>query len=301
MSESSSSIGRAVVAVGAAVAVAAGVAWALAHGDSGGRTGWPTVYGAAGIAFVVQWVAFVPAYLRRTEHFYDLVGTVTYLGVTWFSVWHAGALDARALLVAGLVTVWSLRLGTFLFRRVRRAGKDGRFDEIKHDPGRFVVVWTMQGLWVFLTLAAALVVVVDAQPAALGWLDAVGVALWGVGFAFEAVADAQKSRFKQDDRHQGQFIDVGLWAWSRHPNYFGEIVLWLGVGVIALTAMSGWTYVGLVSPVFVTVLLTKVSGIPLLEARADEKWGGQPDYEAYKRRTAVLVPRPPRPRDVPAT
>ena len=114
----------------------------------------------------------------------------------------------------------------------------------------------------------------------------------GLGFAFEAVADSQKSRFRADPANKGRFIHTGLWAWSRHPNYFGEIVLWIGVAIIALPVLRGWQWVTLISPVFVTLLLTRVSGVPMLEKRADEKWGGQEDYEAYKERTPVLVPRP---------
>ena len=120
-----------------------------------------------------------------------------------------------------------------------------------------------------------------------------GVAVWAVGMLFEIVADRQKSAFKSDPANQGRFISSGLWAWSRHPNYFGEIVIWIGMAIVALPALQGWQYVTLISPVFVWFLLTKVSGVPMLEEAADERWGGQEDYEAYKRNTPVLVPRPP--------
>ena len=108
------------------------------------------------------------------------------------------------------------------------------------------------------------------------------------------MADLQKSRFRADPANRGRFISTGVWAWSRHPNYFGEIVIWVGVFVIAAPVLRGWQWVGILSPVFVTLLLTRVSGIPLLEKRADRQWGGRPEYEAYKARTSVLVPRPPR-------
>jgi steroid 5-alpha reductase family enzyme len=121
----------------------------------------------------------------------------------------------------------------------------------------------------------------------------IGLLVWGFGFAIEVAADAQKGRFRADLENKGRFIHTGLWAWSRHPNYFGEIVLWIGVAIIALPILRGWQWVTLISPIFVTVLLTRISGVPLLEKRADEKWGGQEDYEAYKARTPVLIPRPP--------
>ena len=127
----------------------------------------------------------------------------------------------------------------------------------------------------------------------LGVVAIIGLLIWAAGFGIEAAADLQKSRFRADPANKGTFIHSGLWAWSRHPNYFGEITLWIGVALIALPVLQGWQYVTLISPVFVILLLTRVSGVPLLEKRADEKWGGQEDYEAYKTRTPVLVPRPP--------
>jgi len=108
------------------------------------------------------------------------------------------------------------------------------------------------------------------------------------------VADRQKSHFKADSQNDGRFINTGLWSWSRHPNYFGEIVLWIGVAVITLPVLQGWQWLTLISPVFITLLLTRISGVPMLEARADEKWGGQEDYEIYKRSTSVPIPWPPK-------
>jgi steroid 5-alpha reductase family enzyme len=112
-----------------------------------------------------------------------------------------------------------------------------------------------------------------------------------VGFALEAVADQQKRRFRERPENAGRFIATGLWAWSRHPNYFGEILLWTGVALVALPALDGWQLATLLSPVFVTLLLTRVSGVPLLEERADARWGDDPEYLAYKKRTPLLVPR----------
>jgi steroid 5-alpha reductase family enzyme len=115
-----------------------------------------------------------------------------------------------------------------------------------------------------------------------------------VGFLFEAVADDQKRRFRANPANEGRFIASGLWAWSRHPNYFGEITLWFGIALVALPALSGWQYATLISPVFVYLLLTRISGIPLLEARAKKRWGDEPAFQAYRARTPVLFPRPPK-------
>lgn len=155
----------------------------------------------------------------------------------------------------------------------------------------FFTVWNLQGLWVTTTALAAWTAVTSAERAPLGWLAVLGVAVWMFGFGIEAVADRQTSRFKADPANQGEFIDVGLWSRSRHPNYAGEITLWIGVLIVAAPALSGWQWIGLVSPVFVTVLLTRISGVPLQEKQAQERWGDRTDYRAYRERTLVLIPR----------
>ncbi len=214
--------------------------------------------------------------------------------MTSLAVAFGPTVDARALVLLVLVVVWATRLGTYLVRRIHRAGKDDRFDAIKPSPVRFLLAWTLQGLWVSLTLAAALAAITTHRRAPLDAVAYLGVAIWLAGFAIEVIADHQKSRFRADPANRGRFIQGGLWAWSRHPNYFGEIVLWVGVALIAAPVLDGWQWVTMVSPVFVTLLLTRVSGVPMLERKACATWGGQPDYEAYKAQTPVLVPRPPR-------
>lgn len=279
----------------AVVLIGLGIA-ALA--DSGNRVvlGMPLLPALAVLAFAIQWLAFIPSYLLQTEHYYDLTGSVTYLLVVGIGL-AIGLQDgshARAILLAVLVACWALRLGSFLFRRVRRQGKDGRFDTIKTSIPRFLLAWTLQGLWVFLTLIAVLIVMgqSDAQP--LGAMALFGVVVWLCGFGMEVLADSQKAAFSAHPENRGQFIRSGLWAWSRHPNYFGEILLWLGVAIVAMPVFQGGEWLGLLSPLFVYVLLTKVSGVPLLEQRADEKWGDDPAYLAYRDNTPVLFPRPPR-------
>ncbi|MBB1513327.1 DUF1295 domain-containing protein [Tessaracoccus sp. MC1627] len=273
-----------VVLIGALVALA---------GSQGGATvaGIPVFAMAVAAAFVIQWVVFIPSFAAQTERFFDLTGSLTYISITVAIVLLTPGVDARALLLAALVLVWAARLGTFLFRRVHRAGKDDRFDELKPSLIRFLNVWTLQGLWVTLTAAAAWVSITSATRVGLDWFALVGFVVWAVGFGIEIVADQQKGRFNADPARKGGFISTGLWARSRHPNYFGEIVLWTGVAIIALPTLQGWQWVALISPLFVALLLTKVSGIPLLERKADAKWGGQPDYEAYKAGTPVLLPK----------
>ncbi len=262
--------------------------------SQGGATvaGIPVFALCVGLAFLIQWLVFIPAYLLQSERFFDLTGSLTYISVTVIALLLSAVVDARSVLLLGLVVIWAVRLGTFLFRRIQKAGKDARFDELKTSFPRFLLVWTLQGLWVTLTLAAAMAAITTTVRKDLGLFALVGFVVWLVGISFEAMADAQKNRFREDPANKGRFIDSGLWAWSRHPNYFGEIVLWIGVAIIALPVLRGWQWVTLMSPVFVILLLTRISGVPMLEKRADEKWGGQEDYEAYKARTPVLIPRP---------
>jgi steroid 5-alpha reductase family enzyme len=282
---------RAVIAVIAACLIGAGMAWA---GSQGG-------YSVAGIgifaiavvgAFVVQWIVFVPSFWARTERFFDLTGSLTFIGMTAVIVILTPMMDARGWMLAVMVVVWAARLGAFLFSRVRRSGGDGRFDELKESLLRFGQVWTLQGLWVTMTAGAAWIAITSQHRVGIDPFAVIGLIVWLIGLGFEVVADLQKSGFKADPAHAGRFIDTGVWSWSRHPNYFGEILLWIGVAIVTLPVLQGWQWVALASPVFVAALITKVSGIPLLEAKADAKWGGQPDYEAYKAKTSVLIPRP---------
>ncbi|MEM7500612.1 MAG: DUF1295 domain-containing protein [Pseudomonadota bacterium] len=274
------------------IAIGALVAWA--GSDGGDRIGSVPVFALCGaLAFGINWLAFVPSAIAQSEHYYDLTGGITYITVMAVAVAFSQALDTRALLIAAMVMLWAIRLAGFLFLRISKSGKDSRFDEIKTQPGRFLVAWTLQGLWVLLTAAAALAVVTGGVREPLGAIGIAGIGVWVLGMSIEILSDRQKSAFKADPANADRFIDTGLWAWSRHPNYFGEIVLWLGIAIVALEVLQGWQWVTLISPVFVTLLLTKVSGVPMLEDKADERWGGQPDYEAYKARTPVLILRPP--------
>jgi steroid 5-alpha reductase family enzyme len=274
------------------ILIVIGLLVALAGSQGGNRVaGIPVFALLVGLAFLIQWLVFIPAYWRQTEKFFDLTGSLTYITVSTLALFLSAGVDGRAILVWALVVIWAVRLGTFLFSRIKKAGKDDRFDEIKPSFIRFLNVWTIQGLWVTFTMAAALVTITTANRKELDLFALIGFLVWVFGFTMEVVADYQKSRFNTNPNNKGKFIQTGLWSRSRHPNYFGEIVLWIGVMIIALPVLQGWQWVALISPVFVTLLLTRVSGIPLLEKKADQKWGGQTDYEAYKKGTPVLIPR----------
>jgi steroid 5-alpha reductase family enzyme len=279
--------------VAGSVAVAAAVGFAGSWG--GPRLGAIPVFAlCVALAFAINWLVWIPASLWRTERFYDLTGSVTFVAVTSLALVAAPGPDGEAsvwrVMLAAMVVVWAVRLGSFLFVRVRRDGSDGRFDKIKVHPLAFLATWTLQALWVSMTAAAALAAITVADGLGGVWA-ALGVIVWLIGFAIEVVADTQKRWFRADPANAGRFISTGLWSRSRHPNYFGEILLWSGVALMAVPTLSGWRWVVLISPVFVWLLLTRVSGVPLLEARAAARFGDDPAYGAYVKHTPVLVPR----------
>ncbi|MCJ7625308.1 MAG: DUF1295 domain-containing protein [Anaerolineaceae bacterium] len=283
---------RSIIAIPIIILIAVGIAFAGSQG-SNNVSGIPLFGLCVALAFIIQWIAFIPAYIKQTEKFFDLTGSLTYITVVVIAVLLSPNVDARSLLLLGMISVWAIRLGSFLFKRIRAAGEDRRFREIKTSFARFLLTWTLQGLWVTFSLAAALAAITSVRRVELGIFALVGFLVWLLGFGIEVIADWQKSSFKSAPENAGKFINVGLWSWSRHPNYFGEIVLWIGIAIIALPVLSGWGWLTLISPVFIIILLTRISGVPMLEARAEQKWAGQVDYEAYKARTSVLIPLPP--------
>lgn len=245
---------------------------------------------AAGIALVLQWIAFVPSLLASTERYYDLMGGITYVSLTVLLLLLTPAVASIGWFLGLMVIAWSTRLASFLFARARGAD-DQRFDDIKKNPGRFLVTWTLQGLWVVAVASPAWVAITTTKDPGLPVLFWVGLIIWIVGFSIEIAADRQKKTFRADPANKGQFITTGLWSRSRHPNYFGEILLWTGLTIAATSTFVGWQWIALISPIVTALLLTKVSGIPMLEKKADERWGGQEDYEQYKASTPVLIPR----------
>ncbi|MFT4614701.1 MAG: steroid 5-alpha reductase family enzyme [Bacteroidia bacterium] len=269
--------------------VATAIAWA--GSDGGVMLGsLPLMAVVVVMVFVIQWLAFIPAYKYQTERFYDLTGSLTYIAATLLALVGASVYDLRSALLATFIIIWAVRLGSFLFVRISQDGRDSRFDKIKPSPTLFFRTWSLQGLWVAVTAGAALAAITSAESVALSVMDSFGIALWVFGFGMEVIADRQKRLFRQVQGPE-KFITSGLWSRSRHPNYFGEITLWLGIAVLAMPALQGWQIVTLVSPVFVYLLLTRVSGVAMLEHISDRRWGEDPEYVAYKANTPVLVPR----------
>ncbi|MDC3106730.1 DUF1295 domain-containing protein [SAR86 cluster bacterium] len=257
-------------------------------------SGISLIYFCCAFIFLAQWLVFIPSYIFETEHYFDLTGSLTYVSVTLLAILFTVDISLRDILLALFVWIWAFRLGSFLFIRVKKAGSDGRFDLMKKDFWWFLMTWTIQGLWVFLTLAMALAAISSESKMAIDIFAVIGTLIWIFGFSIEVIADQQKTNFKDDPANKDSFITVGLWSWSRHPNYFGEMVLWIGIAVIAFPVLIGWQLVALISPIFVIFLLTRISGITMLESRGYKKWKDDPAYIDYLERTSVLVPFPPK-------
>ena len=255
-------------------------------------TGIDNVLRVVILAFLIQWVAYIPAYVFQTEKFYDLTGSLTYLSVTWYALILASGDFANAnvanTVIVLLISLWALRLGSFLFMRIHKDGEDKRFRTIKPSATQFFMTWTLQGLWVSLCSMCALTAISSDTGVVVNALFYFGLGLFVLGFSTEIVADNQKSKFRSFPENRDKFITTGLWAKSRHPNYFGEIVLWAGIAVMSFSSLEGWQYLTLISPLFTYILLVYVSGVRMLEARADKKWGHDEDYKKYKSNTPVL-------------
>jgi steroid 5-alpha reductase family enzyme len=277
------------------VAVCISVLVALASAQGSLISGeYPVLFICLFIAFIIQWIVFIPSFYFSTERFYDLTGSITYMIVIVTALYHKSEFigsrsDLRSLLIAGFVIIWALRLGSFLFLRVLKDKEDRRFSEWKKNFHQFLRVWTLQGLWVFLTSVAAVTAITSRKIIAPDLFLYIGSFLWVFGFLFESIADYQKRKFRSENKNK--FIQSGLWSLSRHPNYFGEIVLWFGIALIAFPTLVGSQYVSLISPLFVYLLLTRVSGVHILEKHADDTWGKKKDYKAYKEKTPVLFPK----------
>ena len=258
-------------------------------------TGNSLVVEAVLIAFIIQWVAFIPAYAFQTEKFYDLTGTLTYLTVTWYALYMSSEkftnLNVASIAIVLLISLWAIRLGSFLFSRIHKDGEDKRFRTIKPSATQFFMTWTLQGLWVSLCSMCALTAISSESGVVVNAFYYLGVGLFIYGFYTEVKADNEKSKFRSVPENRDKFITTGLWAKSRHPNYFGEIVLWAAIAVISLPSLSSLQYITLISPIFTYVLLVHVSGVRMLEARGQKKWGHLEEYKAYQKSTPMLFPK----------
>ena len=256
--------------------------------------GYPLFALCGSIGLILHWIFFIPSYALKTDHYFDLIGSTSYVVTVIAAAMLVPSLDMRGMIICGMIVLWATRLGLFLFTRIKQDGKDVRLDVIKTQFMLFLRLWTFGGLWVLATAGAGLAAMTSTISLEIGIIGYIGIALWVFGFMIEIMADSQKRQFRKNPNNKGRFISTGVWSWSQHPNYFGEITLWFGIALLAYPVLSGWQLATLISPVFVYLLLTKVSGINLLDDIAKERWGSDPEYLDYTRRTSKLILSPPK-------
>jgi len=241
------------------------------------------------VSIAINLMMFLVAYKYKTDKFTDISYALSFIILTAFGVFFFG-LTIWSILLLLMISAWAIRLGAFLFSRVTKAGKDTRFDEMRGNFWKFFSFWLLQGITVWVVLLPSLLFFQDIHEPRNYILIAIGVIVWLSGLLIEGFADYQKSVFRNNPSNKDKWINTGLWKYSRHPNYFGEILVWLGVYIFALSKLTALQILfGVVSPLYISTLLIFVSGIPLLEKAADKKWSTSAEYLAYKKRTSVLV------------
>jgi steroid 5-alpha reductase family enzyme len=242
------------------------------------------------VSLIINIAMFIVAYIRQSDKLTDISYAISFFVLACVALARATP-NLYDYILFAMVCIWAIRIGGFLLYRVVKKGRDARFDDMRSHFWRFAKFWIGQAFTVWILMLPAVIALYDriAIPA-FGY---VAIGVWLIGFVVEAVADLQKYRFSSNPSNHGHWIDEGIWHYARHPNYFGEILVWTGIFFYAAAGLHGWQLViGAISPLFIATMLLFVSGIPILEKSADKKWGGDKQYLAYKRSTSLLVPLP---------
>lgn len=239
----------------------------------------------------IQAIFFIFAAYFKTDKITDLSYGATFVLVAWLLAFKNSAFTTVHLFIVILITVWGFRLAGYLLHRIIKTKSDRRFDEIREDFLRFLKFWFFQAIAIWIILLPAIVLFSSKSPIFYP-ISVLGVCVWIAGFAIEVISDQQKFNFKNNN--PGGYIASGLWKYSRHPNYFGEALLWWGIFLITVPILSGVQYLVIVGPIFITYILLFVSGIPLLEKSYDKKYGSDKKYRDYKKRTSIFIPFPPK-------
>jgi len=244
------------------------------------------------IILFIHILLFLPSFILKTEKYFDITGTIAYISIIAYVIFEFKrsniTISFQSIVISAMVIIWALRLGIFLFIRIFKFKNDSRFDDAKKSFFKFLRFWMISSLWVFLTTINAITLIINNQNSDLFSTLTIGIFVWLIGFFIELIADLQKYNFRKKQKHD--FIDTGIWKYSQHPNYFGEITMWIGIAIISFTNLIGVQFFTLISPVFVYLLLTKVSGINLLDASAKIKWGKDQRYNEYIKSTPKLIP-----------
>ena len=251
----------------------------------------PIVVNAIILIFIIHWISFVPANIYKTEKFFDLTGSLTYISVVCYVLYSKSvSFDSilGEIIISASIIIWAVRLGSFLFLRIKKAGEDKRFREFKKSWSRWFLTWTTSGMWVTICSLCALTAISSNSVIEIGLLFYLGLFLFITGLITEIIADHQKTKFRSIPTNKEKFISTGLWSKSRHPNYVGEITLWFGISIMSFSNLNGLELITLISPIFTYWLLVYVSGVNILEKNGKKKWGHLESYKKYIKKTPRL-------------
>lgn len=243
------------------------------------------------ILFVYMSFWFVVSLIKKRNDVADVAWGLGFVLMAWSSFSFFDYSGIRGIIVGVLVSIWGLRLAWHIYTRNKGKAEDYRYLAWRNEWGKwfylrsYLQVYLLQGLFLFL-IVSPILLINNSSASPLGILDILGVAVWLFGFYFESVGDAQLARFIKNPENKGKLMQSGLWAYTRHPNYFGEVTQWWGIWLIALSVPYG--LLGIIGPLTITILILKVSGVPMLEKKMAEN----PDFAEYKRRTSVFIPLP---------
>ncbi|KAJ8903617.1 hypothetical protein NDN08_004719 [Rhodosorus marinus] len=245
------------------------------------------------VLFGWNFIFFLIAYAFKFDKVTDFAGGTGFSIAALLTFLLNQTYFPRQIVMTVLVMVWSARLAGFLLWRILKWGEDNRFDDIRSNLAKLISFWTFQFLWNFIvSLTVISVNSVDTNPA-IGAADIIGWIMWSIGFFFEAVGDVQKTLFKVKPEGKGTWCNAGLWTYTRHPNYFGEFMMWWGLFVAGAAVYGNtWRWVSILSPVFLMTILLFLSGINLGEESANKKYGSKPEYWKYKKETSNVIPFP---------
>jgi steroid 5-alpha reductase family enzyme len=245
------------------------------------------------VTIAYQLLFFIITALLKFDKVTDFAGSTNFVIIAILTLVLKGSWHFRQVILTLFVVLWGLRLAFFLLLRILQWGEDRRFDQMRNNLAKLAVFWIFQAVWVWaVSLPVTVVNATDSNPF-LQAVDLIGWLMWAVGFMIEGAADQQKLSFKKSPENRGKWCDAGLWKYTRHPNYFGEILLWWGIFVASTPILNKAEWLVIIGPIFLTLLLLFISGIPLLEESADKKFGNVDGYRVYKQRTSPLIPLPP--------
>lgn len=245
------------------------------------------------LSIAVNLLFFSIAFILKTDKVTDLSYSLSFILIAPLLLFSNGfKYSLQQLLFTFAIVIWGVRLGTYLFTRILITKTDSRFDDKRNNPQKLISFWILQIIAVWIIMIPSSLYLTSRQINRPGFLTYAGFAIFALGLIVETISDYQKFVFKKEKKNKNRWIDSGLWTFSRHPNYFGEMLVWWGLFIVTLPFLSGLKLISIVGPVFITILLLFVSGIPLLEKSAEKKYGTNPAYIDYKNSSRILFPFP---------